>query len=152
MQETPETVPEGETPHTVHLCVYEDLVDFVKPGDRVEAVGIYKAMGVRVNPQQRVLKNVYRTYVDVINFVRHDKRRFNVNVDEEAKQGDEAMEVDEAAVQDQLLKDEHENMFDDRLVKKFKEFSRDPQLYEKLVDAFAPSIWENQDVKKGILC
>jgi DNA replication licensing factor MCM4 len=152
MQETPETVPEGETPHTVHLCVYEDLVDFVKPGDRVEAVGIYKAMGVRVNPQQRVLKNVYRTYIDVINFVRHDKRRFNVNVDEEAKQGDEAMEVDEAAVQDQLLKDEHENMFDDRLVKKFKEFSRDPQLYEKLVDAFAPSIWENQDVKKGILC
>ena len=43
-------------------------------------------------------------------------------------------------------------MFDDRLVKKFKEFSHDPQLYEKLVDAFAPSIWENQDVKKGILC
>jgi DNA replication licensing factor MCM4 len=124
----------------------------VKPGDRVEAVGIYKAMGVRVNPQQRVLKNVYRTYIDVINFVRHDKRRFNVNVDEEAKEGDEAMEVDEAAVQDQLLKDEHENMFDDRLVKKFKDFSRDPQLYEKLVDAFAPSIWENQDVKKGILC
>lgn len=81
LQETPESVPEGETPHTVHMCVYEDLVDFVKPGDRVEAVGIYKAMGVRVNPNQRILKNVYRTYIDVINFVRTDKRRFNVNVD-----------------------------------------------------------------------
>jgi DNA replication licensing factor MCM4 len=43
-------------------------------------------------------------------------------------------------------------MFTDRQVEKYKEFSRDPQLYEKLVDAFAPSIWENQDVKKGILC
>jgi DNA replication licensing factor MCM4 len=62
------------------------------------------------------------------------------------------MEVDEAGVQDQLLKDEHEQMFTDRQVEKYKEFSRDPQLYEKLVDAFAPSIWENQDVKKGILC
>ena len=53
------------------------------------------------------------------------------------------MEVDEAGVQDQLLKDEHEQMFTDRQVQKFKEFSHDPQLYEKLVDAFAPSIWEN---------
>ena len=57
-----------------------------------------------------MLKNVYRTYIDVINFVRNDKRRFNVNIDEEnKKEGDEqAMEVDEAGVQDQLLKDEHE--------------------------------------------
>ena len=90
MQETPETVPEGETPQTSHLCVYEDLVDYVKPGDRVEVVGIYKAMGVRVNPQQRTLKNVYRTYIDVINFVRTDKKRFNVDVNKEDK-----MDVDE---------------------------------------------------------
>ena len=85
MQETPETVPEGETPHTIHLCAYEDLVDFVKPGDRVEAVGIYKAMGVRVNPNQRLLKNVYRTYIDVINFVRTDKKRFNMNTEKEGE-------------------------------------------------------------------
>jgi DNA replication licensing factor MCM4 len=101
IQETPETVPEGETPHTVHLCVYEDLVDFVKPGDRVEAIGIYKAMGVRVNPHTRVMKNVYRTYIDVINFVRTDKRRFNVNVDQKNANGeDQPMdeEVDEAGV------------------------------------------------------
>ena len=117
MQETPETVPEGETPHTVHLCVYEDLVDFVKPGDRVEAVGIYKAMPVRVNAAQRTIKNVYRTYIDVINFVRTDKRRFNVNVDQqngEDQPMEDANADDEAGVQDQLLKDDHEQMFNDR--------------------------------------
>lgn len=43
-------------------------------------------------------------------------------------------------------------MYNDRQVQRFKEFSKDPELSEKLVDAFAPSIWENHDVKKGILC
>ena len=62
------------------------------------------------------------------------------------------MEVDEAGVQDQLLKDEHQHMFTERQIEKFHAFSKDAQLYDKLVDAFAPSIWENQDVKKGILC
>jgi DNA replication licensing factor MCM4 len=150
-------VPEGETPHTIHLCVYEDLVDYVKPGDRVEAVGIYKAMGVRVNPNQRTLKNVYRTYIDVITFVKADKRRFNVNLEkEEPKQDgeDEQMvDVNEAGMhQEELLKDDHEKMFSEKLIERFRGFSKDPELYEKLVDAFAPSIWENQDVKRGILC
>lgn len=150
MQETPESVPEGETPHTVHLCVYEDLVDFVKPGDRVEVIGIYKAMGVRVDSYKRTLKNVYRTYIDVINFVKTDKKRFNVDTNQ---QKEEKMEIDdEEGVQDQMLKEEHELIFTEKHIQQFKDFSKDPQLYEKLVDAFAPSIWENQDVKKGILC
>ena len=34
VQETPESVPEGETPQTIHLCAYEDLVDHVRPGDK----------------------------------------------------------------------------------------------------------------------
>ena len=152
MQETPETVPEGETPHTVHLCVYEDLVDFVKPGDRVEAVGIYKAMGVRVNPNQRTLKNVYRTYIDVISFSKNDKKRYDVDLNKKADDEDQPMQDEEQEVQEQALKDEHEQMFSERQVQKFQDFAKDPQLYEKLVDAFAPSIWENQDVKKGILC
>jgi len=91
MQETPESVPEGETPYTVHMCAYEDLVDYVKPGDRVEVIGIYKAMGVRVDAGKRTLKNVYRTYIDVINYVKADKKRLNVDTNEQ-------MQVDEAAV------------------------------------------------------
>ena len=84
IQEVPESVPEGETPQTIHLCAYEDLVDDVRPGDRVEITGIYKAMGVRVNQNRRTLKNVYRTYIDVITYVKTDKRRFEFN-DSEAK-------------------------------------------------------------------
>jgi DNA replication licensing factor MCM4 len=121
LQETPESIPEGETPHTVHLCAYEDLVDFVKPGDRVEAVGIYKAMGVRVNPDKRMLKNIYRTYIDVINFVRTDKKRYNVNLEKKDGEEDHHMEdmEDENAVQDQLLKDDHQAMFTEKQIQKF---------------------------------
>lgn len=98
LQETPENVPEGETPQTIHLCAYENLVDFVKPGDRVEVVGIYKAMGIRLNPHTRTMKNIYRTYIDVITYVKTDKKRLNVDTNE--KKEDDQMEVDEGGVQD----------------------------------------------------
>ena len=160
IQETPESVPEGETPQTIQLCAYEDQVDFVKPGDRVEVIGIYKAVGVRLNAQKRTMKNVYRTYIDVINYVKTDVKRYNVDTEEKRPKeadGDVQMEHEnnfqaEEEIHEGALKDEHAQNFTDEQIRKFKEFSNDPLLYDKLVDAFAPSIWENQDVKKGILC
>jgi DNA replication licensing factor MCM4 len=61
------------------------MIDEVRPGDRVEITGIFKAMGIRVNPNQRKLKNVYRTYVDVITYVKTDKTRVNVKDKDAAK-------------------------------------------------------------------
>jgi DNA replicative helicase MCM subunit Mcm2 (Cdc46/Mcm family) len=36
LQETPDEIPEGGTPHTVSLLLHDKLVDTGKPGDRVE--------------------------------------------------------------------------------------------------------------------
>lgn len=36
LQETPDEIPEGGTPHTVSLLMHDKLVDIGKPGDRVE--------------------------------------------------------------------------------------------------------------------
>ena len=33
-----------------------------------------------------------------------------------------------------------------------QELSRDPELYDKLTASIAPSIWQLDDVKRGILC
>lgn len=157
MQETPEAVPEGETPQTVHMCAYEDLMDYVKPGDRVEVVGIYRATGIRVNPQMRMLKNIYRTYIDVIGYVKTDKKRYD-NADQENQEQradvDMVNEQDELPEdeQDQALNNDHDAGFSEDQLRKFHELSQDPQVYDKLIDALAPSIWECHDVKKGILC
>ncbi len=114
-------------------------------------------MGVRVNPNRRTLKNIYRTYIDVICYVKSDKSRVNVK-DSDAQQADEVaaenVDMHEAkkdhAIADPGLNQEHKN-FADSEIRKFKEFSKKPDLYELLIDSLAPSIWENTDVKKGIL-
>lgn len=99
IQETPEAVPEGETPQTVHMCAYEDMVDFVKPGDRVEVVGIYRAIGIRVNSNVRTVKNIYRTYLDVIGYVKTDKRRFDMG-DDQQKAAEEKDGLDDMGMED----------------------------------------------------
>ena len=104
----------------------------------------------------RVLKNIYRTYIDVIGYVKTDKKRYdNENIDgKEQNDVDMANEGDEVPddERDQGLNNEHDAGFTEDQVKQFRELAQDPQVYDKLIDALAPSIWECHDVKKGILC
>ena len=41
----------------------------------VTVTGIYRATPMRVNPRQRNVKAVYKTYIDVIHFKKTDKKR-----------------------------------------------------------------------------
>jgi len=70
LQETPEHIPEGETPHTVVLFAHDDLVDAVLPGDRVKVTGVFRAVPVRPNPRQRTTRSVFRTFLDVVHVQR----------------------------------------------------------------------------------
>ncbi|KAH3744220.1 DNA replication licensing factor MCM3 [Pelomyxa schiedti] len=44
LQETPESAPPGQLPRSVAVIFNGDLVDRVKPGDRVQIVGVYRAL------------------------------------------------------------------------------------------------------------
>ena len=58
LQEAPENIAEGETPTTVTLYAFDDLVDVGRPGDRVEVTGIFRAVPIRANPRRRSVNSV----------------------------------------------------------------------------------------------
>lgn len=149
LQEVQENVPDGDTPHHIQLCAFEEHVDYVRPGDRVEVVGIYRAQGMRVNSNRRTMKNIFITYIDVVSYQKVDNSRFGVETEDK--------ENEDVQMQEDLHQDHNDNIqevvtFTEKEIEDYKKFARDPRCYEILVEAFAPSIWENDDIKKGVLC
>lgn len=144
LQETPDAVPAGQTPHSVSVCVYNELVDFCKAGDRVELTGIFRVSPVRVNPRQRALKSVYKTYVDVLHVQKTDKKRLGADPTTLGVQGENQNETNENGLEEtRIISPENEE--------KIRETAKRPDIYELLSRSLAPSIYEQDDVKKGVL-
>ncbi|KAK2683161.1 MCM domain [Fusarium oxysporum f. sp. vasinfectum] len=144
LQETPDAVPAGQTPHSVSVCVYNELVDFCKAGDRVELTGIFRVSPVRVNPRQRALKSVHKTYVDVLHIQKVDKKRMGADPSTLGVAGEEEAEAGENGIEETrkiTIEDEE----------KIRETAARDDIYELLARSLAPSIYEMDDVKKGIL-
>ncbi|TMW58037.1 hypothetical protein Poli38472_013511 [Pythium oligandrum] len=150
MQETPDAIPEGETPYTVMLFAFDDLVDDVRPGDKVEVTGIYRAVPMRASSRQRVVKSVFKTYIDVVHFRRVDELARRGTGDAEGVSG-----AANASVGDPSVTMDDPNRIHSTEEAKLVEFRRiasHPNVYQNLAHSLAPSIWELDDVKKGILC
>lgn len=82
MQEVPDQVPQGETPQAVCMYAHEELFDAVKPGDKVEVTGIYKAIPVRINRKTSTVRDVFRTFIEVIHYRKQVDGRYTVEGEE----------------------------------------------------------------------
>ncbi|PJF16702.1 DNA helicase, partial [Paramicrosporidium saccamoebae] len=107
----------------------------------VEVTGIFRSAPVRVNPRQRRVKSLFRTFIDVVHLKRTEKDRLRLDpnmmsTDEYLVSFDEtdAVHQDEAAEQEDL-----------RLL------AATPNLYQRLSHSITPSVWGLDDVKKGLL-
>jgi len=60
LQEMPERAPMGQLPRSVDLVLDEDLVDRVKPGDRVRVNGVYRALATSTQGQHST-SGLFRT-------------------------------------------------------------------------------------------
>lgn len=158
LQETPDAVPDGQTPHTVSLSVYDELVDMTKPGDRLIVTGIFRSIPVRVNPRQRTLKSLFKTFLDVVHIQLGTVG--TLSLDRSTRPAEDRRPgvggVGDGVDEDDALEDGTEGLGGRRARKaemeaKLEALSKRRDIYELLSRSLAPSIWEMDDVKKGIL-
>eukprot|EP00474_Spongospora_subterranea_P009488 CRZ09946.1 hypothetical protein [Spongospora subterranea] len=136
VQEAPESIPEGEAPQTVDVYAFNDLVDLVRPGDRVTITGIFRAVPVRSSSKKRTVSSVYKTYIDGIHFKATDVRRL-------ALESDARLDQDDGAEVEAVIAARHQQL---------QELGMRHDIYDLLTASIAPSIWGHEDVKRGLLC
>lgn len=155
LQETPESVPEGETPQNIMALCFDELVDSVRPGDRVEVTGIYRAAPVRPMANMRLTSSVYRTYLDAISISAETRGRLDQPMDEGAKeesQGPPSRMSEEHDLDPEFFSEEQ--VAQHRAIRALAAEKDDEgklTIIPKLVQSFAPSIYDEDEVKKGLL-
>jgi len=80
VQELPEELPPGKLPESCTIIVYGDLVDKVRPGDRIKITGMVLAA-----PERRLVegrKPLFKTYVEAVFFEKQETEEEEVHLTE----------------------------------------------------------------------
>lgn len=76
-QEMPETAPLGQLPRSVDVYCEHDLVDHVKPGDRVAVIGVYRALA---SATAASISAMFRTVLLATNITRASRETGALNM------------------------------------------------------------------------
>lgn len=129
MQEMPERAPAGQLPRTVDVILDDDLVDVVKPGDRVRIIGVYKSL---TNPSGSTVPGYFRAAVIALNV-----------------RALMAGQVD--ANSPTALDSRSMNMFNDDDLHNIRLVARRRDIFDLLARSLAPSIYGHEWIKRAVL-
>ena len=127
LQELPEDLPPGQLPHYIDVAIKQDLVDNARPGDRVILTGIVRIEQEPVSGISRNESALYRLRIDGNNveFLGGKGPKTSRRTDREE------------------ISPEEEKII--------KSLAKNSDVYERLVDSFAPHIKGQSLIKEAIL-
>ncbi|KAL0638141.1 MCM DNA helicase complex subunit [Maublancomyces gigas] len=121
IQEMPERAPPGQLPRSVDVIMDDDLVDRVKPGDRIQLVGLYRSLG---NRNAGSGSSTFRTLLIANNVILLSSK---------AGGG-----IAQATITDTDIRN-------------INKISKKKNIFELLSQSLAPSIYGHDHIKKAIL-
>ncbi|EDQ85343.1 uncharacterized protein MONBRDRAFT_38861 [Monosiga brevicollis MX1] len=124
IQEMPERAPTGQLPRSVEIILDNDLTDACKPGDRVQIMGLYRAMP---NKAGGSTTGVFRTVMLANNVVILGKKDQELDLTD-----DEKVQIQDIAT--------------------YEDQESGDRVFELLSRSLAPSIYGHREIKQGILC
>ena len=120
LQEMPEHAPAGQLPRSVPVILDDDLVDAVKPGDRVQIVGVYRAIPRSIGGRNDGGIPAFRTVLIATNVQR-------------------------------IMRDASTVQPSAKDVANIRAVGAYPNVYKRMSESLAPSIFGNDVVKKALL-
>jgi len=125
LQELPEDLPPGQLPHYVDVTVRQDLVDNSRPGDRIILTGVVRVEQESIAGVQRGHSGLYRLRIEGnnIEFLSGRGTKYDRKVARE-----------EVSPEDE---------------KRIHALSKTPDVYQRLIDSFAPHILGQSLIKEN---
>nr|AIF08997.1 replicative DNA helicase (mcm, cdc21) [uncultured marine thaumarchaeote KM3_34_B07] len=127
LQELPEDLPPGQLPHYLDITVKQDLVDDARPGDRVVLTGIVRIEQEKMSGISKSNSPLYRLRLD------------GNNVEFLGGKGSKTSR----RIQREEISPEEE--------KTLKSLSKSPDIYDRIIDSYAPHITGHRIIKESIL-
>ncbi|MFO7796534.1 MAG: LAGLIDADG family homing endonuclease [Promethearchaeati archaeon] len=84
IQEVPEDLPSGRIPRSVQAILSHELVDYVKPGDRVKVMGIFRS--VLATSMRSNNSTLFKTFIEVNYIDPEDKSEEQIDISKEEKE------------------------------------------------------------------